>query len=139
MGFQPLLGWLHHARYADKTSALIRDFHVWYGRALMILGIVNGGLGLKFARQKSSAWVIAYSVVAGVLGATYAISMIYTITQRRRRRKARKARRNVPDGQPDPSLLPDIPLQNQPLVRNTSPTKERLWSPDDLLSPRRVS
>ena len=53
----------------------------------MILGIVNGGLGLKFAGIKDPndefsgglvdrKWVIAYAVVAGIIGAVYICGLI---------------------------------------------------------------
>jgi hypothetical protein len=57
----------------------------------MILGIVNGGLGLQLASNTTGPWVIAYAVVAGVLGAAYTGSIIYSMLRRgRRRRQSRK-------------------------------------------------
>ncbi|KAF5976338.1 hypothetical protein FCOIX_7194 [Fusarium coicis] len=44
---------------ADRTSNLA---HIWYGRVLMILGIVNGGLGLQLAGA-SKKLIIGYGMV----------------------------------------------------------------------------
>jgi hypothetical protein len=44
---------------------------MWYGRILIILGVVNGGLGLKLAAN-SHGGEIAYGVVAGVMAIAYA-------------------------------------------------------------------
>jgi hypothetical protein len=45
----------------------------------MILGIVNGGFGLKLAGQTSEIWIIAYGVVAGVLIMAYIGSIAYML------------------------------------------------------------
>lgn len=45
---------------------------MWYGRVLILLGIVNGGLGLKLSSDSpaySRAGTIVYSVLAGIMGA----------------------------------------------------------------------
>ncbi|KAH7151138.1 hypothetical protein DER46DRAFT_689903, partial [Fusarium sp. MPI-SDFR-AT-0072] len=63
MAIQPILGWLHHrnfAKYQRRTG--ISHAHIWYGRALMILGIVNGGLGLQLAGA-SMKLIIGYGIV----------------------------------------------------------------------------
>lgn len=51
-------------------------FHVWYGRILILLGMLNGGFGLKLAAN-STGGNIAYGVVAGVIGATYVAVMVH--------------------------------------------------------------
>lgn len=72
MGVQPVLGWLHHQQFIKtQRRGIFSHIHMWSGRGLMILGIVNGGLGLQ-ATNQSARFVIAYSVLAGV------VSMIYT-------------------------------------------------------------
>lgn len=56
-----------------KTNrrGLISYVHIWWGRALMALGVVNGGLGLQLAGAGNGP-VIAYGVVAGVVFVAYA-------------------------------------------------------------------
>ncbi len=40
--------------------------HVWLGRVLITLGIINGGLGLRYAADTKKG-EIAYGVIAGVV------------------------------------------------------------------------
>ena len=54
--------------------------HIWYGRALFIMAIVNGGLGLQLAARLGSRTIggeIAYGVVAGVVGLVYICSAVF--------------------------------------------------------------
>ena len=47
LAFQPIGGWLQHRynkRYAGR--GVQGTLHVWSGRAIIVLGIVNGGAGL---------------------------------------------------------------------------------------------
>ncbi|KAI5466141.1 hypothetical protein BGZ63DRAFT_123742 [Mariannaea sp. PMI_226] len=71
MGIQPILGWLHHQHFLKhRRRGIISYAHIWYGRALIIVGIINGGLGLQLANAKTGL-IIAYSVVAGVIAIAY--------------------------------------------------------------------
>lgn len=75
--FQPLFGFLHHRRFVAKQKrGKLTLFHVWYGRILILLGILNGGFGLKLAAN-STGGNIAYGVVAGIIGATYGAVMVH--------------------------------------------------------------
>ncbi|KAE9982612.1 hypothetical protein EG328_010743 [Venturia inaequalis] len=64
--FQPILGILHHLGF-KKTGgrSFVSYLHLWLGRLLITLGIINGGLGLMFARNVRRRTYIAYGVVAG--------------------------------------------------------------------------
>ncbi|KAL9121096.1 MAG: hypothetical protein Q9187_002346 [Circinaria calcarea] len=69
--FQPILGLVHHMIYRRTHSrTLWARVHIWYGRALMSLGAINGGLGLQLAGD-SGRLEIAYGVVAGVVFSVY--------------------------------------------------------------------
>jgi hypothetical protein len=72
LAIQPGLGVLHHLHY-QKTHrhGLISHAHIWWGRLLMVLGVINGGLGLQLAGA-SDGPIIAYSVVAGIIFVGYA-------------------------------------------------------------------
>ncbi len=71
MGIQPILGYLHHLHYLEHQSrGVVSYIHIWWGRSLMVLGVVNGGLGLQLAAAGNN-FVIAYSVVAGVIFLLY--------------------------------------------------------------------
>ena len=73
---QPLLGLIHHFLFKKNQSRnIFSHLHIWYGRALMILAVVNGGLGLKLA-DNSDGGIIAYSIIAGVFGAGYVASVV---------------------------------------------------------------
>ncbi|KAF8427895.1 hypothetical protein EV426DRAFT_529278, partial [Tirmania nivea] len=77
---QAPMGYIHHVNYvATGKRQLWSHAHIWNGRLVMLLGIVNGGLGLDLAGIKRKSfggkvdkkWVIAYSVVAGIVGSLY--------------------------------------------------------------------
>ncbi|KAJ2903805.1 hypothetical protein MKZ38_009279 [Zalerion maritima] len=76
MIFQPVFGWLHHLHYVKHQGrGAISYVHIWYGRVLMALGVINGGLGLKLANA-GSGYKIAYAAVAGIMFVVYAIGKI---------------------------------------------------------------
>ena len=54
-----------------QGRGLVSYVHIWWGRILMVLGVVNGGLGLQLA-QESNGPVIAYAVIAAVVFVVYA-------------------------------------------------------------------
>lgn len=80
--FQPALGFLQH-RYFRKTGekSLFAYMHRWTGRSLILLGIVNGGLGFHFASKNGNpapmGALIAFAVVAGVFGLGYVVSVVF--------------------------------------------------------------
>lgn len=68
---QPLFGIIHHIQYKRNFArAGVSHLHIWYGRVLMLLAVVNGGLGLKLANNSKNG-EIAYGVIAGVVGLIY--------------------------------------------------------------------
>jgi len=49
---QPIFGMAHHRQWiSDKTHGFVLRFgiHKWLGRILILLGIINGGLGIRLA------------------------------------------------------------------------------------------
>ncbi|KAJ4321429.1 hypothetical protein N0V84_005351 [Fusarium piperis] len=71
MILQPVLGWLHHRNYVKyQKRTPISHGHLWYGRALMIISIINGGIGLQLA-SASTGLIVAYSVVGIVIFSLY--------------------------------------------------------------------
>jgi hypothetical protein len=76
--FQPLGGLLHHRAYKAKQSRSgVSYAHIWLGRAAVILGMINGGLGIQLAGDVPQGYLIAYAVVAGVMGLLFIGTMIY--------------------------------------------------------------
>ena len=88
MLLQPVFGFLHHAHFKrHQRRGLVSYVHIFYGRSLMLLGIINGGLGLKLARAPRSA-ITTYTIIAGLFGLLYAL--IAMIMECRRWRKGRR-------------------------------------------------
>jgi hypothetical protein len=89
--FQPAMGLLQH-RYFSKSGkkGLFGYLHQWFGRCMIILGVVNGGLGFRITGIGLSiaptGAVIAYSVVAGVFGIVYCLSVFFFARRRRLQR-----------------------------------------------------
>ncbi|KAF2098898.1 hypothetical protein NA57DRAFT_76132 [Rhizodiscina lignyota] len=62
---QPLVGFTHHLIWTKRQQPTPFGIgHRWWGRTFIILGVINGGLGLQLAGSDKT-WVIVYSVVAG--------------------------------------------------------------------------
>lgn len=94
MGIQPVLGWLHHLQYVKtQRRGAFSYVHIWYGRGLMILGIVNGGLGLQ-AANPSTRFIVAYSVIAGITSIIYTASI--TVGMSKRRKQSAEKRTDSP-------------------------------------------
>lgn len=73
LAIQPALGYLHHLHYLkNEGRGIVSHGHIWWGRILMVLGAINGGLGLQLSDANDS-YIIAYSVVAAVMFLVYAI------------------------------------------------------------------
>lgn len=85
LGIQPVLGWLHHRHFvAHQKRGIISHLHIWYGRILMALGVINGGLGIKLAGS-GLGFKIAYSVVAAVMFVAYIASIALGMVRKRER------------------------------------------------------
>jgi len=90
---QPLGGFLHHRffkKYGRRST--VSYAHIGIGRIAIILGMVNGGLGLQLAGERGSS-VIAYAVVAAVMGFLYIASIIYG--ERKRSKRVAQGSRTV--------------------------------------------
>ncbi|KAM3421308.1 hypothetical protein BST61_g1707 [Cercospora zeina] len=87
---QPIFGIIHHQMFKKIGGRSAASwFHLTIGRAVIIIGIVNGGLGLKLARQCQGA-KIGYGVGAGIMGVAYLLAMVYGELKRSRNNTARK-------------------------------------------------
>ncbi|KAF3392667.1 hypothetical protein F1880_008575 [Penicillium rolfsii] len=75
--FQPIMGLLQHRYYRKSGGKGVFAFgHRWFGRVMIVLGIINGGLGFQLAQGPQGA-IIAYSVVAGIVGVFYCAVIIW--------------------------------------------------------------
>lgn len=65
--FQPPLGYMHHVIYMrEGHRSIYSAAHIWLGRLVITLGIINGGLGLRLAGETKGK-EIAYGLVAGLV------------------------------------------------------------------------
>lgn len=68
---QPITGLTHHLLYkARKHGGVTTYTHVWWGRAIITLGIINGALGLMLSDNTMKGEII-YGVIAGVMWLTW--------------------------------------------------------------------
>lgn len=85
LSIQPLFGLLHHSYYKKLQKRTVTShFHIWDGRIAIILGMINGGLGIQLAGGVSTGYKVAYGVVAGVVGTAYLASIVFGETRRRK-------------------------------------------------------
>ncbi|OCL09434.1 hypothetical protein AOQ84DRAFT_388179 [Glonium stellatum] len=88
--FQPLLGFLHHFMFKRHGRRMVWSYgHIWLGRVIITLGIINGGLGLQLAKRTrvgapSNGRVVAYSVVAAIMWVVYVLAALLGEIRRRR-------------------------------------------------------
>ncbi|KAL1970120.1 hypothetical protein VTN77DRAFT_6525 [Rasamsonia byssochlamydoides] len=107
---QPVMGYLQHRYFVRRrkqqgqgeevtegTTSVFGYLHRWVGRAMLVLGIVNGGLGLQLARKEAGdqgaprGVEIAYGVVAGVVGVVYLVVVVGSAFVKLRRGRSRSA------------------------------------------------
>jgi Eukaryotic cytochrome b561 len=68
---QPTLGYLHHRYFVEKgTRSWWTRAHVWFGRAILVMAVANGGYGIQYANNSPNG-EIGYGVAAGVVGVVY--------------------------------------------------------------------
>ncbi|KAL4733956.1 hypothetical protein BDV11DRAFT_209815 [Aspergillus similis] len=85
---QPAMGLLQHLHFQRTgKKSIFAILHRWLGRLAIILGVITGGLGFQLAGIDSSPYtpksaVIAYSVIAGVMGFVYvAVQVLRTVRE----------------------------------------------------------
>ncbi|KAK7747451.1 hypothetical protein SLS53_001706 [Cytospora paraplurivora] len=84
----PLLGIIHHRNYEVlERRTLSSHLHIWDGRGAIILGIVNGGLGLKLAGAADTV-KLAYTIVAAIFGGTWIVLAVLSEFRKARGRDA---------------------------------------------------
>ncbi|KAF1816617.1 hypothetical protein P152DRAFT_464116 [Eremomyces bilateralis CBS 781.70] len=84
--FQPILGMVHHTmfkKYGTRTAW--SHGHLWNGRIIITLGIINGGLGFMLAGNTQAGYII-FAIVAGIMWVLYVIAAV--LGERKRARKA---------------------------------------------------
>jgi hypothetical protein len=83
MFFQPIGGLLHHYIFTKHTrSAIVAQTHIWLGRTLITLGMINGGLGMRFGGSvfrngPTRPEEIVYGVVAGAIWLGWILVVVF--------------------------------------------------------------
>jgi len=86
--FQPVFGLLHHRLYQKYQHRTLWSYaHLSVGRIAILLGMVNGGLGLQLAGASKSA-KSAYAVIAVVVGLIYILAVVFGELKQKRRSSA---------------------------------------------------
>lgn len=80
--FQPLMGLYAHLHLKRSGERSVFAYvHRWWGRILVILGVINGGLGFMLAGIGTPGVpvgaVIAYSVIAGIVLSSYLLVVVF--------------------------------------------------------------
>lgn len=80
--FQPVMGLYAHLHlHRTGSKSIFAYVHRWWGRLLVILGIINGGLGFRLAGIGSPGCpvgaAIAYSVIAGIIISAYLVVVAF--------------------------------------------------------------
>jgi hypothetical protein len=80
--FQPIFGAVHHMRYRKTGQRRpLGPAHRWFGRTMLVAGVINGGLGAQLAYEDNS-FIVPYSVVAAVFYTTWLVVVVWNNTQR---------------------------------------------------------
>jgi hypothetical protein len=98
--FMPFLGTIHHKIYKKVQKRTVWSYvHIFTGRAIVILGMINGGLGLRLAAAQRS-YLIAYGVFAGLMGVAYIGTILFGECKRSR--------------EPSPNAAASSPVYREP-------------------------
>lgn len=106
---QPVLGLLQHLHFRKTgTRSGMGLGHQWLGRTVIILGVVNGGLGMRESGPVGDSWVptyapILYGIVAAVVLLIYLAVVVGTAMRKRTVRPTEKYDRRGHEMQPPSS------------------------------------
>jgi len=85
MFLQPVLGYMHHYAFVKERRRTFWSYgHLWLGRLLITLGMINGGLGFLLALNTTTGPIV-YGVFAGIFWVLYVASIF--VGERRRMKK----------------------------------------------------
>jgi sulfite exporter TauE/SafE len=75
---QPVLGVVQHRQFLRTgVRSIYSGMHVWYGRLLICLGIINGGLGLQLASNSTGRQKAIYIVMTILMLITYVAAQLW--------------------------------------------------------------
>lgn len=74
---QPVTGLLHHKLFQSRGGRHVWSFvHLGIGRVVILLGLINGGLGLMLA-DATTGEKTAYAVCAAIVGVVYLAAIVF--------------------------------------------------------------
>lgn len=91
----------HHFYHINQRVIIVAHVHIWLGRALLVAGVVQGGLGSLFAASFRHANVelwprIAYGLVAAIMWIVYMVfGVVYPEVREPMERRAQKKRQEA--------------------------------------------
>jgi hypothetical protein len=81
---QPVSGLTHHMLYKKTGGANVATYpHIWWGRAIVTLGIINGFFGLQLSGNTTKGEV-AYAIVASVMWVLWMVVVVFCFAKSRR-------------------------------------------------------
>jgi hypothetical protein len=95
---QPIYGFIHHRTFkklGHRTA--ISYVHLWFGRTLIFVGMINGGLGILLAGDVEQSHVIVYGVVAAVLAVMYILAILWGERRRKKTKMGPQGFRRMED------------------------------------------
>lgn len=108
--FQPIFGFVHHRIFKKRSKAAVEGkatkppgrtvvgrIHLWVGRLLIVLGIINGGLGIRlasFSPFRTDSQTRTAGIVYGVIAAFMFVLYVVLVVLFEMRRK--RAQRQIP-------------------------------------------
>ncbi|ESZ99321.1 hypothetical protein SBOR_0283 [Sclerotinia borealis F-4128] len=121
---QPISGLTHHLLYKRHGSRNFATYpHVWWGRAILSLGIINGGLGLRLA-DNSKKGEIAYGVIAGFMWTLWMAAILLAAA------KSRGSRGSGMDEYGDSVIREKSSTEGSYFHDNTSPSQSMQGAPN---------
>ncbi|KAL8796368.1 MAG: hypothetical protein Q9195_001275 [Heterodermia aff. obscurata] len=108
---QPFLGYIHHLIYVREHKPTLWIYsHIWYGRALILVAVINAGLGLQLSGNTVKG-EIAYGVIAGVMFLLYLAVLAFSYMKKDNRH----------EGETDQAMLEDPKRENSDEERRIAP------------------
>ncbi|KAM7182951.1 hypothetical protein V8F20_012787 [Naviculisporaceae sp. PSN 640] len=107
---QPVLGYIHHAKYKRLFRRQVWSYlHIFNGRIVLTVGIINGGLGLNLANASEYRKRVYIIVAAVMWGLWMVVAVVSEIIRARRTRVTRRARTSRRGSIPEKPIVSGSP------------------------------
>lgn len=82
---QAIGGYIHHWFYKNHNRQdVVAWTHVWLGRIVITLGMINGGLGLMLSGNATRGEYIAYGVITACIWLAWVLMVTFTSIKKTR-------------------------------------------------------